>query len=134
MIKENVNGFNMLVTNGDEKYISTKDKCCSHLWIHNNILNKNHTSLKYDVGRFMTESEIIFIKDKKLPISDVSDGDYQEVKTDNSDDNFILKLDYQGAKLLKQALSRTMARGEVLDFSMKLEDDLYKYITDFEKR
>ena len=65
MIKENVNGFNMLVTNGDEKDVSTKDKYCSHLWIHNNILNKNHTSLKYDVGRFMTESEIIFIKTQK---------------------------------------------------------------------
>lgn len=71
---------------------------------------------------------------EKLPIHNVSDSDYQEVKTDNSDDNFILKLDYQGVKLLKQALSRTMAKGEVLDFSMKLEDDLYKYMTNFEKR
>ena len=70
---------------------------------------------------------------ENLNISDVSDSDYQEVKTDNSD-NFILKLDYQGVKLLKQALSRTMAKGEVLDFSMKLEDDLYKYMTNFEKR
>jgi len=75
-----------------------------------------------------------FNENSELNISDVSDSDYQEVKDDNGDDNFILKLDYQGAKLLKQSLSRTMARGEVLDFSMKLEDDLYKYITDFEKR
>ena len=55
----------MSLSNGDEKDVSTKDKYCSHLWIHNNILNKNHTSLKYDVGRFMTESEIIFIKTQK---------------------------------------------------------------------
>ena len=71
---------------------------------------------------------------ENLNISDVSDSDYQEVKSDNIGDNFILKLDYYGAKLLKQVLSRTMAKGEVLDFSMKLEDDLYKYISDFDKR
>jgi hypothetical protein len=75
-----------------------------------------------------------FNENSELNISDVSDSDYQSVKSDNTGDNFILKLDYYGAKLLKQALSRTMAKGEVLDFSMKLEDDLYKYISDFDKR
>lgn len=71
---------------------------------------------------------------EKLNISDVSDSDYQFVKVENNDDYFILKLDYQKARLLKQALSRTMAKGEVLDFAMELEDDLYKYIIKFEKR
>jgi len=75
-----------------------------------------------------------FNENSELNISDVSESDYQPVKVGNDDDNFILKLDYQGVKLLKQALSRTMAKGEVLDFSMKLEDDLYKYMTNFEKR
>ena len=67
MIKENVNGFNMLVTNGDEKDVSTKDKYCSHLWIHNNILNKNHTSLKY---------EIIFIRNGNRSNNSNHSSDY----------------------------------------------------------
>ena len=86
MIKENVNGFNMLVTNGDEKDVSTKDKYCSHLWIHNNILNKNHTSLKYDIGRFMTESEGIVrilliqtIEEEIKERGDYYDGCYDEL-------------------------------------------------------
>lgn len=65
MIKENVNGFNMLVTEGNVKDVSIKNRFCSHLWIHNNILYKNHTSLEYDMHRFMTESDIIFIKNQK---------------------------------------------------------------------
>ena len=44
-----------------------------------------------------------------------------------SSELFILKLTKEEAKLLKQALSRTMAKGEVLDFSMKLEDELYNF-------
>ena len=62
MIKETVNGFNMLVTYDNEKDVPIKDRYWGHLWIHNNILKKNNTSLKYDVGRFITESEISFIK------------------------------------------------------------------------
>jgi hypothetical protein len=54
--------------------------------------------------------------EENLNISDVSDSEL-----------FILKLTKEEAKLLKQALSRTMAKGEVLDFSMKLEDELYNF-------
>jgi hypothetical protein len=53
---------------------------------------------------------------ENLNISDVSDSEL-----------FILKLTKEEAKLLKQALSRTMAKGDALTFSMKLEDELYNF-------
>ena len=53
---------------------------------------------------------------RELGISDVSDSDL-----------FILKLTKEEAKLLKQALSRTMTKGDALTFSMKLEDELYNF-------
>jgi hypothetical protein len=54
--------------------------------------------------------------DKSSSISDVSDSEF-----------FILKLTKEEAKLLKQSLSRTMAKGDALTFSMKLEDELYNF-------
>jgi hypothetical protein len=53
---------------------------------------------------------------ENLNISDVSDSEL-----------FILKLTKEEAKLLQQALSRTMAKGDALTFSMKLEDELYNF-------
>jgi hypothetical protein len=54
--------------------------------------------------------------EENLNISDVSDSEL-----------FILKLTKEEAKLLQQALSRTMAKGDALTFSMKLEDELYNF-------
>lgn len=43
--------------------------------------------------------------------------------------SFVLELDYQKAKLLKHALSRTMAReDDVLEFSEKVEEELHEFI------
>lgn len=43
---------------------------------------------------------------------------------------FVLELDREEARLLKHALSRTMARGDdVLDFTIKVEEELHKYLS-----
>ncbi len=47
---------------------------------------------------------------------------------ENSDD-FVLRLTKEEAILLKEALARTMAKGDALTVSMKIEDELYNYIT-----
>jgi ribosomal protein S2 len=47
---------------------------------------------------------------------------------ENSDD-FVLRLTKEEAILLREALARTMAKGDALTVSMKIEDELYNYIT-----
>lgn len=53
MIKENISKYNVLITNGDKKKVSVKDVFNAHLWIHDNIINKNHITFTYTIDSYI---------------------------------------------------------------------------------
>jgi len=87
-VKKNIGGYNILITTGDEKKIGDKDLFSAHLWIHNNILKKNHTFLyEYEDGRFMTDEEIdVIIKGKIFDESRIQILDRLSVKWGKKDE------------------------------------------------
>lgn len=87
-VKNNIGGYNVLVTEGDEKKINVKDLFSAQIWIHNNILKKNHTFLyEYEDGRFMTEEEIaVIVKGKIFDESRIQILDRLSVKWGKKDD------------------------------------------------
>jgi hypothetical protein len=56
-MKLNKSGFNILVTNVGEK-TKISNIYVSHIWIHDNIVKKNHSNKHLTVNSFITNSEI----------------------------------------------------------------------------
>lgn len=67
-MKENINGFNILVTEGNDKDVPVRDIYNSHMWIHNNTVEKNVTNIEHNVHNFITDSEIMDIKNLKIKV------------------------------------------------------------------
>jgi hypothetical protein len=87
-IKNNIGGYNILITTGDENKIKEIDLFSAQIWIHNNILKKNHTFLyDYAEGMFMADEEIdVIVKGKMFDESRIQILDRLSIKWGKKDE------------------------------------------------
>ena len=134
--KNNIGGYNILITEGDEKNASDKDLYSAHLWIHNNILKKNHTFLyDYEHGRFMTDEEIgVIVKGKIFDESRMQILDRLSVKWGKKDevknfDEFCKFYDSDSITQLVYIAMHEYARQEIRLREAKEDEDSWKEIS-----
>jgi hypothetical protein len=58
-LRKTIDNINVMVSTGDIKKVDTRSKYNAHLWIHENTVLKNHTSV-YNLltNQFITDEEI----------------------------------------------------------------------------
>lgn len=95
------------------KYNLTKDDV---LYILNNF------NCNFDVNEFLRD-----IYENWDFYKNWEENEKLDIIVDQTDEWITLKFNKKEAKLLKQALGRTSAKGKSLDLSMKIEDILYNF-------